>query len=82
VLNMMLEGGLDGLDTYREIVRAHPGQKAIITSGYPGTERVQEAQRLGAGAFLRKPYTLQRLGSAVRRELDRVTVTCPTSRSP
>lgn len=77
VLNMMLEGGLDGLDTYREIVRAHPGQKAIVTSGYPVTERVEEAQRLGAGAFLRKPYTLQRLGTAVRRELDRVTVTMP-----
>jgi PAS domain S-box-containing protein len=77
VLNMMLESGLDGLDTYREILRAHPGQKAIVTSGYPVTERVKEAQRLGAGAFLRKPYTLQRLGRAVRRELDRVAVTTP-----
>jgi PAS domain S-box-containing protein len=77
VLNMMLDGDFDGLDTFREIVRAHPGQKAIVTSGYPETERVKEAQRLGAGAFVRKPYTLQRLGSAVRRELDRVAVTVP-----
>lgn len=77
VLNMMLDGELDGLDTYREIVRTRPGQKAIITSGYPGTERVEEAQRLGAGAFLRKPYTLQRLGRAVRQELDRVLAPAP-----
>jgi two-component system cell cycle sensor histidine kinase/response regulator CckA len=80
ILNMILENGLDGLDTYREIVHAHPGQKAVITSGFPKTERVEEAQRLGAGPFLRKPYTLQRLGRAVRRELDRVCVTTPRAR--
>jgi PAS domain S-box-containing protein len=70
VLDMIMEEGFDGLDTYREIVRTHPGQKAVIASGFSKTKRVEEAQRLGAGAFVRKPYTLQRLGRAVREELD------------
>jgi PAS domain S-box-containing protein len=73
VLDMIMEEDFDGLDTYREIVRTHPGQRAVIASGYSKTERVKEAQRLGAGPFLRKPYTLHGLGRAVRHELDRST---------
>jgi two-component system cell cycle sensor histidine kinase/response regulator CckA len=48
----------------------HPRQKAIIVSGYAETDQVREAQKLGAGAYVRKPYILERLGMAVRRELD------------
>jgi PAS domain S-box-containing protein len=71
VLDMIMGAGFDGLDTFREIVRTLPGQKAIIASGSSKTKRVEEAQRLGAGTFVRKPYTLQHLGRAVREELDR-----------
>jgi PAS domain S-box-containing protein len=66
VLDMIMEPGLDGLDAYRRIIELHPGQKAIITSGYTETDRVREAQRLGAGEYLRKPYTFKGLGLAVR----------------
>ncbi|RJR49230.1 MAG: PAS domain S-box protein [Desulfobacteraceae bacterium] len=71
VLDMILEGGMDGLDTYREIVKIWPSQKAILASGYSETSRVKEAQRLGAGQYIRKPYTIERIGIAVRCELDR-----------
>jgi PAS domain S-box-containing protein len=71
VLDMIMGDGLDGLDTYREIVRLHPGQKAVIASGFSQTERVREAESLGVGQFVRKPYTLSSLGKAVRQELDR-----------
>jgi two-component system, cell cycle sensor histidine kinase and response regulator CckA len=71
VLDMIMPPGIDGLETYRNIVGHRPGQKAIITSGYSETDRVSEAQRLGAGAYLRKPYTLENLGSAVKAELQR-----------
>jgi two-component system cell cycle sensor histidine kinase/response regulator CckA len=71
VLDMIMDPGMDGLETYRHIMRLHPGQKAIITSGYSETERVIEAQRLGVGAYVKKPYVLKTLGTAVRNELDR-----------
>jgi signal transduction histidine kinase len=71
VLDMILGDGPDGLDAYREIVRRCPGQRAIIASGFSETQRVKEAQALGVGPFVRKPYTLQTLGKAVRKELDR-----------
>jgi two-component system cell cycle sensor histidine kinase/response regulator CckA len=70
VMDMIMDDGPDGLDTYREIVRLRPGQKAVIASGFSETERVKETQALGAGQFVRKPYTLSSLGKAVRSELD------------
>jgi PAS domain S-box-containing protein len=71
VLDMIMPPGIDGLETYRRVVEQHPGQKAIITSGYSETGRVSEAQRLGAGTYLKKPYALENLGRAVHEELQR-----------
>ncbi len=71
VLDMIMEPGMDGLDTYRSIVQFRPGQKAVIVSGFSETERVHAAQAMGAGAYVKKPYILERLGLAVRQELDR-----------
>ena len=70
VLDMIMDPGMDGLDTYRKILEIRPGQKAIIASGFSETNRVREAQRLGAGAYVQKPYTLIKLGMAVKREMD------------
>jgi two-component system, cell cycle sensor histidine kinase and response regulator CckA len=69
VLDMIMDPGIDGLDTYKKIVELHPAQKAIITSGFSRTDRVKEVQRLGAGQYLKKPYTLSKLGLAVKEEL-------------
>ncbi len=71
VLDMIMPQGMDGLETYRKIITIHPGQKAIITSGYSESDRVRELQQLGAGAYIQKPYTMEKIGVAVRMELDR-----------
>ena len=71
VLDMIMEPGMDGLETYQRVIEINPKQRAIIVSGYSETERVKAAQELGAGAYVRKPYILEKLGLAVRRELDR-----------
>ncbi|MDQ5986141.1 MAG: Sensor kinase CckA [Syntrophus sp. SKADARSKE-3] len=71
VLDMIMDPGMDGLDTYKAILEIHPKQKAIIVSGFSETERVQEAKKLGAGDYIRKPYIQEKLGMAVRQELDR-----------
>ena len=69
ILDMLMGVGMDGLETYKKILRLHPGQKAIIASGFSETERVKEAQRLGAGAYIRKPYIINTLGSIIKKEL-------------
>ena len=70
VLDMIMNPGIDGLDTYRQILKLHPQQKAIITSGFSETGRTKEAQKLGAGQYIKKPYTFEKIGVAVRTELD------------
>jgi len=69
ILDMIMEDGFDGLDTYKEIIKNHPNQKAIIASGFSETDRVKEAEKLGVGKYVRKPYTMQQLGKAVREVL-------------
>ena len=59
------------LDTYKRILELHPQQKAIIASGFSETPSVKEAQKLSAGAYVKKPYILEKVGVAVRDELDR-----------
>jgi signal transduction histidine kinase/CheY-like chemotaxis protein len=71
VLDMIMEPGMDGLDTYIKALKIEPRQKAIIASGFSETDRVKEARNLGAGAYVKKPYTMEKLGLAVRRELDK-----------
>jgi len=71
VLDMIMEQGLDGLEAYRRIVELLPGVRTILASGYSESERVKEAQDLGAGPYLKKPYSMEDLAIAVRQELDR-----------
>jgi PAS domain S-box-containing protein len=71
LLDMIMDPGMDGLDTYRSILEIHPPQKAIIVSGFSESERVLAARDLGAGAYVRKPYIIEKMGLAVRKELER-----------
>ena len=71
VLDMIMDPGIDGLETYKRILKIHPGQKAVITSGFSETERVKEAQRLGAAKYIKKPYTMEKIGIAVKKELEK-----------
>jgi PAS domain S-box-containing protein len=71
VLDMIMDPGMDGLDTYKSVLKIQPQQKTIIVSGFSETQRVNEAQALGAGAYVKKPYITEKLGLAVRKELDK-----------
>ena len=71
VLDMIMDPGIDGLETYRRIIEFHPEQKAIISSGFSETERVKEAQGLGAGKYIKKPYTLEKIGVTIKEELEK-----------
>ncbi len=70
ILDMIMDPGLDGLDTYKQIIKIHPNQKAIIASGFAETERVHKVKALGAKQYIKKPYTLEKIGLAVKRELE------------
>jgi PAS domain S-box-containing protein len=59
LLDMIMEPGIDGLETYRRIIDVFPGQWAVITSGFSESERVQETRRLGASGYIKKTLPLR-----------------------
>jgi DNA-binding NtrC family response regulator len=69
LLDMIMEPGINGKETYKRILEIHPGQKAVLMSGYAETDEVKATQKLGAGAMIKKPITLSRLGTAIKQEL-------------
>jgi CheY-like chemotaxis protein len=69
LLDMIMDPGVDGLETYQQVLKINPRQKAVIVSGFSETDRVKKAQELGAGAYVKKPYILEKIGMAVRSEL-------------
>ncbi len=70
ILDMIMHPGMDGLDTFKQIIKIHPNQKAIIASGYAETDRVHKVKELGAAQYIKKPYTLEKIGLAVKTELE------------
>ena len=77
---MIMDPGMDGLETFEKILQTTPDQKAVIASGFSESERVKKMQELGAGSYVKKPYTLEKIGVAVRKELDRNTNARSTDR--
>ena len=72
VLDVITEPGIDGLETYRRMLEIKPEQEAIVMSGFSETDRVKGALKMGAGAFVRKPYIFEKIGLAIHKELDRL----------
>lgn len=69
LLDMIMEGGKDGLDTYQSILEIRPNQKVIIVSGYSESEKVTKIRELGVHTYLKKPYSLERIASAIHEAL-------------
>ncbi len=71
VLDMVMPKGINGRETYEEIIKIHPGQKAVIASGFSKTREVDLAQKLGAGKYIKKPYIMEKIGMAIKAELEK-----------
>ena len=83
VLDMIMNSGFDGLETYKKVLDRNPEQRTIFASGYAHPQHISEAMSMGAHGFIKKPYVLQTIGLAVRKALDRqaVAVTMPFGQS-
>ncbi len=67
LLDMIMAPGMSGLDTYLEIVKFKPDQKAVIVSGFSENKDVKDAQKSGAGEFISKPYTQEKISAAIKK---------------
>ncbi len=70
ILDMIMPPGISGRETYEQIISIHPGQKALICSGFSETADVKRVQELGAGQLIKKPYLLRDLGFSVKQILE------------
>ena len=69
LIDMIMDPGINGRETYERVIKIHTNQKAIIVSGFSETNDVKESQKLGAGKYIKKPLTLEKIGLAIKEEL-------------
>jgi len=69
LLDMIMEPGINGAQTYKNIKELHPSQKAVIASGFSESADVKTAIQLGVGGFLKKPYSIEQLGQIIQQVL-------------
>lgn len=69
LLDMIMEPGIDGITTYNSILTFRPNQLAIIASGYSENEKVRQVQESGVQVYVQKPYSLSKLGQALKKTL-------------
>lgn len=69
LLDMLMPPGLNGLQTYKQILTIHPGQKAVIASGFSENDDVRQTLQLGAASFIKKPYVMEQLGRVIYNAL-------------
>ena len=67
VLDVQLPGPLSGLDLLDTLGRRWPGLSTIVTTAFGGTPVADTARRLGASAYIDKPFRIGALVDVIRR---------------
>ncbi len=70
LLDVLMEPGIDGVETLRRIRSLVPAQRAVFMSGYSENRLEEDGLDVGTAGFLRKPYRLEELAGALRAELE------------
>lgn len=65
VLDLLMPG-IDGMEVLRRVKKAYPQIEVIIMTGHGSDQDEQEARRLGAFAYVRKPVDMNVLMDVVR----------------
>lgn len=63
--------GIGGIKSLQEMMGVDSKARVVIMSGYSGNRNIEEARKLGAKAFLQKPYHITDLLYTVRGVLDK-----------
>ncbi|MEM7014558.1 MAG: response regulator [Verrucomicrobiota bacterium] len=66
LLDLTLPGGINGLETFKELKEFDEDVRAIATSGYFDESAAQAAKRRGFLGILPKPFTAERLMKMVQ----------------
>ena len=70
LLDMILEPGMNGYETFKEIRRFAPHQRAVVTSGCHNHPDREKIRAMGVSHYLPKPLSLTHLAQAIRQEIN------------
>jgi len=71
MIDMVLEDEeFDGLATFRAVRKVNSRQACLLVSGFSVKDRVDTCLAEGAFGFVKKPFTIQELGSQIKHTLD------------
>jgi PAS domain S-box-containing protein len=78
LLDMTMAPGINGRETYEQILQTNPAQKAIVASGFSEEDEIIKIHALGATLFIKKPYTIAQVGLAIKQTLCQSSLPCST----
>lgn len=71
LLDMIMDPGISGYETYKQILEFQPNQRAVIASGYFNPDDQDKIRALGISHYLTKPFSVTSLARAVQAEIRR-----------
>ena len=69
ILDMLMPPGMNGAETFKQIVAIHPRQLAIIASGFAADRDLEAALAAGVKKYVKKPYLMETLAAAIKDTL-------------
>ncbi len=71
ILDIKMPGGMDGIQTLREIKRLRPETEVLLLTGHGSVETSVEGMKEGAFDYLLKPVKLEQLLEKMAKALDK-----------
>lgn len=71
ILDIKMPGGMDGIETLREIRKRQPHAEIILLTGHASVETSIEGMKLGAFDYLLKPVNLEELLEKVYQAIEK-----------
>ncbi|MGB3212784.1 MAG: response regulator [Desulforhopalus sp.] len=70
LLDMIMDPGMNGYETFKEIRQIIPNQKAVVASGFHNHPDREKLKALGISHYLPKPLNVTHLALAIREEIN------------
>ncbi|MCI5210404.1 MAG: response regulator, partial [Candidatus Electrothrix sp. ATG2] len=70
LLDMVMGPGINGRETYEEIIAIRPDQKTIIVSGFSESDDMEKMRQHGVDHIIKKPFRFDELAQTVKQALE------------